>query len=157
RGGGRGRGAPAASAYSTGAGSGVPNVGAPDCIDIDEANEPNTTGAPGRTSWTYAIPAIASASVWVAAPAAVAGDMAPARMNGVIITAWLASAYARAAPSIVESHTSGLFALIRLRTYGRCSNASAPNRIRAISTVSRARSGCVTEPMNGLSEYRMCA
>jgi hypothetical protein len=42
----------AASAYSTSAGSGVPKVGAPDCIDIDEANEPNTTGAPGRTSWT---------------------------------------------------------------------------------------------------------
>ncbi len=29
--------------------------------------------------------------------------------------AWFASAYARAAPSIVESHTSGEFALIRLR------------------------------------------
>ena len=41
--------AQAASAYSTSAGSGVPNVGAPDCIDIDDANDPNTTGAPGRT------------------------------------------------------------------------------------------------------------
>ena len=84
--------AQAASAYRTSAGSGVPNVGAPDCIDIDEANDPNTTGAPGRTHCTYAIPAIASASVWVAAPAAVAGDIAPARMNGVMITAWFASA-----------------------------------------------------------------
>ena len=34
----------AASVYSTSAGSGVPNVGAPDCIDIDDANDPNTTG-----------------------------------------------------------------------------------------------------------------
>jgi len=39
-------------------------VGAPDCIDIEEANEPSTTGAPGRTSWTKVIPARASASVW---------------------------------------------------------------------------------------------
>ena len=31
------------------------------------------------------------------------------------------------------------------------SRYSAPNRMRAISTVSRARSGAVTEPMNGLS------
>ena len=42
----------AAKTYSTSAGSGVPNVGAPDCIDIDDANEPKTTGAPGRTNWT---------------------------------------------------------------------------------------------------------
>jgi len=37
--------AQAARMYSTSAGSGVPNVGAPDCIDIDDANDPNTTGA----------------------------------------------------------------------------------------------------------------
>ena len=104
--------------YRTSAGSGVPNVGAPDCIDIDDANDPNTTGAPGRTSCTYAMPAIDSASVCAAAPATVAGLMAPARMNGVMITAWFASAYARAAPSIVESHTSGEFALIRLMITG---------------------------------------
>ncbi len=35
---------------------------------------------------------------------------------------------------------------------GWVSRYSAPNRIRVISTVSRARSGAVTEPMNGLSE-----
>ena len=37
--------------------------------------------------------------------------------------------------------------------------ASAPRSLNAIfasSTVSRARSGCVTEPMNGLSDQRMC-
>ena len=33
--------------------------------------------------------------------------------------------------------------------------ASGPNRIFAISIVSRARSGCVTEPMKGLSLYLM--
>jgi hypothetical protein len=38
------------------------------------------------------MPASASASVWVAVPATVAGLMAPARMNGVISTAWLACA-----------------------------------------------------------------
>ena len=84
--------ASAAIAYSTSAGSGVPNVGAPDCIDIDDANEPKTTGAPGRTSWTNVIPAIASARVWAHAPAAVTGAIAPARMNGVTSVAWLASA-----------------------------------------------------------------
>jgi len=130
----------------------VPNVGAPVCIDIDEANEPRTTGAPGRTSWQYAMPASASASVWVAAPAAVAGLIAPARMNGVISTAWLASAYARAAPSIVASHTSGEFAFASERIAVCSSRKSAPNTIRAIATVSSARAGCVTEPMNGRSE-----
>ena len=38
------------------------------------------------------MPASASASVCAAAPATVAGDIAPARMNGVMITAWFASA-----------------------------------------------------------------
>ena len=82
----------AAITYSTSAGSGVPNVGAPDCIDIELANEPRTTGAPGRTSWTKVIPASASARVWAQTPAAVTGAIAPARMNGVRSVAWLASA-----------------------------------------------------------------
>src|ERR1035438_9008100 len=37
--------ASAAIEYSTSAGSGVPKVGAPDCIEIDEAKLPSTTGA----------------------------------------------------------------------------------------------------------------
>ena len=78
--------------YSTSAGSGVPNVGAPVCIDIELANEPKITGAPGRTSCTKAIPAIASANVWATTPADVEGAIAPARMNGVMIVAWLAAA-----------------------------------------------------------------
>ncbi len=84
----------------------------PDCIDIDDANEPSTTGAPGRVSCTKVIPARASARVWAATPAAVTGAIAPARMNGVRSVAWLASAYARAAPSMTESQTSGELALI---------------------------------------------
>jgi hypothetical protein len=78
--------------YRTRAGSGVPKVGAPDCIEIDEAKDPRITGAPGRTSWTKAMPARASASVCAAVPATVTGDIAPARMNGVMSVAWLACA-----------------------------------------------------------------
>ena len=78
--------------YRTSAGSGVPNVGAPVCIDIELAKEPNTTGAPGRTSCTNAMPTSASASVCATTPADVAGAIAPARMNGVMIVAWFAAA-----------------------------------------------------------------
>ena len=78
--------------YSTSAGSGVPKVGAPDCIDSDEAKLPRITGAPGLTSCASAMPASASASVCATVPATVTGDMAPARMKGVTIVAWLARA-----------------------------------------------------------------
>ena len=81
-----------ATAYSRSAGSGVPNVGAPDCIDSELANDPKTIGQPGRTSWTNVIPAIASARVWAQAAAVVTGAIAPASMNGVTSTPWLASA-----------------------------------------------------------------
>lgn len=81
--------ASAAITYSTSAGSGVPKVGAPDCMDIELAKLPKTTGAPGATSWTKAMPAIASASVCAAVPATVTGDIAPARMKGVTMQAWL--------------------------------------------------------------------
>jgi len=37
------------------------------------------------------------------------------------------------------------------------STKSSPNTIFAMSTVSSARSGAVTEPMKALSEYTMCA
>ena len=106
---------------------------------MELAKDPSTTGAPGRTSWTYAMPASDSASVCATVAATVAGLIAPARMNGVIITAWFASAYTRAAPSMVESQTSGELALIRLNTTVFCSTTSGPNTIRAMSTVSRAR------------------
>ena len=67
----------------------MPKVGAPDCIDIDEAKLPKITGAPGLISCTSAMPDSASASVTVQAPAVVVGAMAPARMKGVVRLAWL--------------------------------------------------------------------
>src|SRR5258708_31991840 len=75
--------------YSPRAGSGVRKVGAPDCIDSDEAKLPSTAGVPGFTSCTNAIPAMASARVCAVTPATVTGAIAPARMNGVIRQAWL--------------------------------------------------------------------
>src|SRR5215207_4436615 len=145
----------AATVYSTIAGSGVPNVGAPVCIDIELANEPNTTGAPGRTSCVNAMPAKDSASVWAATPADVAGAIAPARMNGVMMVAWLLPAYTSAAASMLASHTSGEEALMRLVITVR-SWRSPPKAIRASSTESAARSPAVTEPMKPLSLYLMC-
>ncbi len=56
------------------------------------AKLPQTTGAPGFTSCANARPASASASVCAAVPATVTGDIAPARMNGVMSVAWLACA-----------------------------------------------------------------
>ncbi len=50
------------------------------------------TGAPGRTIWQNAIPASASARVWVACAATVTGAIAPPRMNGVMSMIWLFSA-----------------------------------------------------------------
>ena len=41
----------------------MPKVGAPDCIEIDEAKLPKITGAPGLTSCANAMPASDSASV----------------------------------------------------------------------------------------------
>ena len=69
--------------------SGVPKVGAPDCIESVDTKVPNTTGAPGRTSWQKAVPAITSASTCVSVPATVTGLIAPERMNGVMMQAWL--------------------------------------------------------------------
>src|SRR5471030_2695828 len=68
--------ASAAIEYSTSAGSGVPKVGAPDCIEIDEAKLPSTTGEPGLTNCTKASPASASARVCATVPATVTGDIA---------------------------------------------------------------------------------
>ncbi len=70
----------------------MPKVGAPDCIEIDDAKLPSTIGQPGLRSWMKAMPASASASVCVAVPATVTGDIAPARMKGVTMQAWLARA-----------------------------------------------------------------
>src|SRR5579862_5205670 len=111
----------AAMTYSTRAGSGEPNVGAPDCIESEDAKLPRTTGTPGLMSWASVIPASASASVCATVPATVTGDIAPARMKGVTIVAWFAWAYVFRAPSMVASHVSGELALIRLmmHVFGR--------------------------------------
>ena len=81
-----------AAANRTRVGSGVPNVGAPDCIEIELEKVPKTTGAPGRTSCVKAMPAIASARIWARVPATVTGLMAPERMNGDTTVAWPAAA-----------------------------------------------------------------
>ena len=78
-----------AAPNSTWAGSGVPKVGAPDCIEIELAKVPNTTGAPGRQSCAKAMPTDASARIWVSVPTTVTADMAPDRMKGEITVAWL--------------------------------------------------------------------
>jgi hypothetical protein len=69
------------------AASGVPKVGAPDCIDSVETKVPNTTGARGRVRWQNAVPTSTSARTWVSVPATVTGLMAPDSMNGVMIQA----------------------------------------------------------------------
>ena len=53
---------------------------------------------------------------------------------------------------MVASHTMGELALIRLVMTVFSLTKSAPKAIFARSTVSWARSGWVTDPMNGLSE-----
>ena len=58
-------------------------------MEMEEAKLPNTTGAPGLHNCTKAMPASASARVCAAVPATVTGDMAPARMKGVMMQAWL--------------------------------------------------------------------
>ena len=78
------------------------------------------------------------------------GAIAPARMNGLMIVAWLWVAYTSAAASIVASHTIGDEALIRLVRTVR-SSRSPPKAIRASSTESAARSPAVTDPISGLS------
>ena len=70
----------------------MPKVGAPDCIDSVETKVPKITGAPGRASWQNAVPASTSASTCVSVPATVTGLIAPDRMNGVMMQAWLARA-----------------------------------------------------------------
>ena len=109
------------------------------------------TGAPGRTSWVSAMPPSASARVWAHTAAAVTGDIAPARTNGVTSTAWFAAAYTRSAPSIVRVPHQRAVRVDQAGDHRVVSRYASPNRMRAIVTVSRARSGCVTEPMNGLS------
>jgi hypothetical protein len=61
-------------------------------MEMELAKLPRMTGAPGRASWENAMPAIASARVWVMTPTGVTGAMAPERMKGVTMQAWPARA-----------------------------------------------------------------
>ena len=76
----------------TSAGSGVPNVGAPDCMETELAKVPKMTGAPGRQSCVKAMPTMASARIWESVPPTVTGLMAPERMNGETTVPWFARA-----------------------------------------------------------------
>ena len=60
----------------------MPNVGAPDCIDMVEAKLPIRQGAPGLMSCTSARQAVASASTCASVPATVVGLMAPCQHPG---------------------------------------------------------------------------
>ena len=60
----------------------VPNVGEPDRNAVEERKSPKITGAPGRSSWVRAQPAMVSASACAIAPALITGPIAPPRMNG---------------------------------------------------------------------------
>ena len=145
-----------AAVNKTIAGSGVPNVGAPDCIEIEDAKLPNTTGVPGFIICAKAMPLIASASVCARTPIGVTGAIAPDRIKGVVITAWFERAYSLRAPNIVPSHVIGELALIKLIITVFSLTNSSPKIIFAISIVSFARSGAVTEPIKGLSDNLIC-
>ena len=69
------------------------------------------------------------------------------------MTAWFVRLYSSIALSIRSSQRSGELQLIsEIDTGARCNASSPPNRICPISTVSRAFSAEITEPMYGLSE-----
>ena len=69
------------------AGSGVPKVGLPERSDIEDRKLPKITGAPLRSSWVIAQPAIVSAKDCAIAPALVTGPIAPPKINGTITAA----------------------------------------------------------------------
>jgi len=56
---------------------------------------------------------------------------------------------------MVSSQTSGELQLTSETITGPASTTSRPNTISAMRTASSARSGAVTGPMNGMSEWRI--
>ena len=70
----------------------MPKVGAPDCMDMELAKTPNMHGRARTDELGGAAPASTSASTCASVPAAVTGLMAPDRMKGVTMVAWLARA-----------------------------------------------------------------
>ena len=64
--------------------TGAPTFGTPEpsMVIYAAAKVPKITGQPGRINCVRAMPAIASARIWVTVPVTVTGDMAPERIKG---------------------------------------------------------------------------
>ena len=107
-----------------------------------DVNPPYITGAPLRTICVNAMPARASAFCCTSAPATVTGAMAPASVNGVTTTTWLADDISMMPCSIGPSYRSGEDALMMVKSDGSLSSWSRliPRPIRTISRASRLRS-----------------
>ena len=58
-------------------------------MEMELEKVPNTQGAPGAINCSRHTPASTSARICASVPAAVTGDMAPERMNGETMQAWL--------------------------------------------------------------------
>ena len=106
-----------------------------------DVNDPYTTGAPGRVSWTSAIPNKASAFCCTSAEASVAGVIAPIRVNGVTDTGWPNSAIVMSPSAMASSMSRGLLTLTTVSTPGLSANSSSdsPLEIAIFSIPSRAR------------------
>ncbi len=87
--------------------SGVPKAGEPDFMSTLEVKLPYITGVPGRIICASVMPNNASACASVSAPAMVIGAMAPARVNGVMITSWPLRANSMMPSVIGRSSCSG--------------------------------------------------
>ena len=72
-------------------------------MSVFERKEPKTTGQPGRTSCTSAIPASASAICCASVAGTDTGDIAPMSRNGVTMHGWPACAYSSNAASMRSS------------------------------------------------------
>src|SRR5580704_13131932 len=92
--------------------SGVPNAGEPDFMSTLEVKLPYTIGAPGLTICARVRPASASACARVKAPATVTGAIAPARVNGVMMSTWPAAAKSMMPSAMGMSSCKGEFVLM---------------------------------------------
>ena len=117
--------------------SGVPKAGAPERMSTLEVKPPYITGTPGRTIWARTIPAIASACCWASAPASVTGDMAPARVKGVMTLTWPCSASVISPSAIGTSSCSGELVLMMPVNTGR-STSDSRERPSEIATIAKA-------------------
>ena len=84
----------------------------PDFMSTLEVKLPYTIGAPGLTICASVRPARNSACASVSAPATVTGAMAPARVNGVMMSTWPAAAKSMMPSAIGMSSCSGELVLM---------------------------------------------